>query len=163
MTSPSLVFDSPAIFTVLAFVAALGAYLRSVSVGARDLSMRIRAGDLPGMWPCGPLGPIQPHTTKKLESLRSTVIAIQRLTPWLFGLMVAISARILLYAVTRANGLSSSPWLSAPYLAAGFDVVLCTIMPLLVAVMWWMHGNGKRREKDDDVALEAWRRSRVET
>ena len=140
-------------FILLAFVVALAGYLRQVSVNAQDRKEQIESEKHPETWPKG-----EAHTVAKLNLLYNTKKNIEFLTFPLFGFIVIVAFRSVLYALTRLvvlhpvidrvagrfSNLWSNEWLSV------IDLLLTTFLLMLVIAMSTMHGWGKL--KDQEIA-----------
>lgn len=93
------IFDSPGVFTILAIIMALAAYLRQVALAWQDLINMIEGRDerTPFPWKDA-RNAIRKAETRNLQEQREKLAHV---TTWLFFALIGSSTRVLLYAAFR--------------------------------------------------------------
>ncbi len=142
--------STPGVFTLLAIVIALSAYLRSVAGNADEHRHQIRAGKLADFYPI--VKPLPVHTEGKLRSLDGTYERLQAGARVLIWLCVAISCRLLAECIVRSGYyISRNGWV-----LRCFDLCLVVWLTGVVLVLSVMHYNAYKRDELTRTALFDW-------
>ena len=150
-TSP--IFNSNAVFTVLTLTIALSVYLRSIHVDAGKRIEEIISDVSHKGWPFTAV-----FTEPMLAHLEDVRRRIERITPKLFGYLLALSARTIIYGVC---GLFAFEWLL--FALSGIDIVLSFFLLVGIIMMRKDHDFLRIREgklRDEMIAYHQMERSK---
>jgi len=138
-----LLLSGPPEFIILAIIVAFGAYLRQVSIHASDSRNKILAGE---EWR---LPPDKAYSKEKMKELDKTYQTIRLVSPYMIGMVLVASGRIVFDSVVRVTTVKRDN----PRILYSLDVFLA--ITLFLAFVGLAIAHFVARRADDGIQRQA--------